>query len=465
MPQPGDIIGPYRILQRIGGGNFGEVFLAERHQATAAPPCALKLPKDDPDNPIDPDEFLREARIWVQASGNANVLPIRLADVIEGQPVIEMEYAQDGSLVKWLNQHSGKAPSFEAAIEMMSGILKGLGHLHGQTPPIIHLDLKPGNVLLQGDTPRIADFGLSRMLTSSGSGTVAGTIEYMAPEAFSVDNQPAPQTDLWAAGVILYRLLSGRLPFRGRDPAALMTAIKESAPDPLSSDVPEPLQAIVRRALDKDPAKRYTSAASMRQELQQAGWKLIWQASPQSDRQNDKPHTPPNAGVKLNINLDPSAPLPQPVPKRPERPPKADRVVKRAENESSPLPRPRLGILEFWPVAGLIVVMLLILTGLYLNDANNEPPVPAPSPRPPTPVPTLAPTPKPTATPKPPPKPAPTPQPTPPVIVPPKPRPTPAEKKIPPVVRPATPKPTPRPKKPDPDCIFSGLCPPAKNTI
>lgn len=467
MPGPGDIIGSYRIDKRIGGGNFGEVFKAEKYEAIVARPVALKIPKDDPDNPVDETKFLKEARIWVQASGHTNVLLIYEAfkDKDKGQLAIVSEYIKEGSLVEWLKQHGGKAPSFEDAVEMVSGILKGLEHLHGQSPPILHLDLKPGNVLVQGNTPRITDFGLSRLLTGSGSSAVAGTPEYMAPEAFGEGDKRTLQTDLWAVGVILYRLLSGRLPFRGNNPAARMRAILDNPPDPLPEEVPEPLKAVVRRALQKVPAQRYASAAEMRQALRQAWRQSESQASSEPARKSEEPRrgtsdkpaslprTQPDAGAKVKVDFVPAEAVPRPAPKR---------VVT--------IPQPRRRTWKFGQAIGVLVILLFTALGLYLNNSEKRL-IPPPTPRPPTPVPTFAPTPKPTptprptATPKPPPKPAPTPQPTPPVSVPPKLRPTPAEKKIPKVVRPATPKPAPRPKKPDPDCIFSGLCPPPKNTI
>src|SRR4029079_1070965 len=106
--------------------------------------------------------------------------------------------------------HGGAAPSIDKAVRMTSGILAGLEHLH--TKRIVHRDLKPANILLQGETPRLADFGIARVLKSTAhTGSIAGTPCYMAPEAF--DGDRSEQSDMWSTGVILYRLLSGRLPF------------------------------------------------------------------------------------------------------------------------------------------------------------------------------------------------------------------------------------------------------------
>lgn len=173
-------LGPYRLLTKLGRGSFGVVWLAEKQTAIATTKVALKLSRDQD---IDLEAFKQEAAIWVQASGHPNVLPLIDADVYDDQYVIVSEYVPDGSLAKWLNQHGGKAPSIEAATEMAEGILAGLGHLHEQR--IIHRDLKPDNILLQRDTPRLADFGIARLLRSGSSSTnISGTLLYMAPEAF-----------------------------------------------------------------------------------------------------------------------------------------------------------------------------------------------------------------------------------------------------------------------------------------
>lgn len=260
MAGAGEQIGPYTLTGKIGQGAFGEVWLAEWRTEIATTKVAVKIPLD---SEADIDLIKQEATLWVQASGHPNVLPIIEANIYDGRIVIVSEYAPNGSLSHWLAQHSGAAPSIEKAIEITNGILAGLHHLHGRR--IVHRDLKPPNVLLQGDIPRLSDFGISRVLSSSRSGVVAGTPQYMAPEAFNGERNE--KTDIWSAGVILYQLLSGRLPFPQKDAASLMGAIFNQQPDALPSTVPPALQAVAMRSLSKDPAQRYGDTAEMRNAL------------------------------------------------------------------------------------------------------------------------------------------------------------------------------------------------------
>jgi serine/threonine-protein kinase len=273
----GESVGPYTLIEKLGKGSFGQVWLAERRTAIATTQVALKTPVDDD---VNIDAIRQEASVWAQASGHPNVLPIIEANIYDGQVVIVSEYAPDGSLVEWLNRQGGAAP-VGAAVEIMSGILSGLEHLHSRR--IIHRDLKPANILLQGKTPRLADFGIARMLkTTSQSGVIAGTPAYMAPEAF--DGKRTEQTDLWSAGVIFYQLLSGRLPFPQTDLTSLMGAIVTRNPDPPPAQAPPALHDFLSRALQKDPAWRFASAAQMRAALEEAVGSVSFKSSQMTNR-------------------------------------------------------------------------------------------------------------------------------------------------------------------------------------
>ena len=264
MSEPNACIGPYTLHEKLGRGAFGVVWLATKRTALSEHQVALKLPTADE---IDIEAIRQEATVWEAAKGHPNIVAIIEADIYGDQVVIASEYVPDGSLGDWLHKHGGGAPNLEAAVSMTLGILAGLEHLHARR--IIHRDLKPANILLQANTPRLADFGLARCLKSTNSSsTVSGTFAYMSPEAF--DGKRLEQSDVWAAGVMLYQMLARVLPFPQTESPALLAAILTREPEPLPAEVPHALRAVVERALLKDPLKRYLTAAAMSADLRAA---------------------------------------------------------------------------------------------------------------------------------------------------------------------------------------------------
>lgn len=258
-----DNIGPYTLVKQLGRGAFGVVWLAERRGAIATTQVALKVTLDD--NP-DIEALRQEAELWVKAGGHPNVLPIIEAELYDGQVVIASEYAPDGALSDWLKKHNN-SPTVEGATNMIMGVLAGLKHLHSRR--IIHRDLKPANILLQGETPRLADFGVSRVVsTANHSSGVAGTPTYMAPEAFNGDRNE--QTDIWSVGVMFYQMLSGKVPFSRPDIPSLCIMIHTVDPPPLPTHIPVSVRKVVLGALEKDPYKRYKSADEMLKALQKS---------------------------------------------------------------------------------------------------------------------------------------------------------------------------------------------------
>ena len=380
MPKPNDRIGPYELIRKLGKGAFGEVWLAHDvdNLVASAPAVALKLPLDDD---VDLDAIRQEATVWVAASGHPNVLPMLEARLYDGQVVIASEYAPDGSLQQWLKAHGGKAPSQAAALEMTRGILAGLAHLHSRR--IVHRDLKPDNILLKGVTPRLADFGLSRVLRSTSmSAVVAGTPVYMAPEAFK--GRRNPQTDLWSVGVMLYQMLSGRFPFLSNDKYELYVRITNDEPAPI--EAPPWLQQVVVKALSKNPAERFQTAEEVQAALvepdrlhipyitakrseREEQW-LIEGRLPQQEQQLASEFEAAKAAQRRasqTTQLDKKRPKQQPLSLSPQTEPTALKPAPRVD--LSPAPKKSSG--KMFAVLGALV---LSVSGIiyWVNRSNSS---------------------------------------------------------------------------------------------
>jgi serine/threonine protein kinase len=297
-------IGQYELVRKLSKGGFGEVWLAEKKTPLVTKKVAIKLPFDEQ---IDFETLRQEATIWEQASGHPNVLPILDADIYDGQAVIVSEFAEEGSLADRLKIY-GKLP-VRKAVEITIGILNGLEYLHSKN--IIHRDIKPANILMHGDTPRLADFGISRALeTATVSSTIVGTESYMSPESF--EGMRSVQTDIWSVGVLLYKLLTGFLPFPQGQPMETMYAILMNEPAPLPETIPERLREIVYKALEKDrelngnPPRRYQTATEMREDLRNFLENYSESVSLQGETAGFSPNEPEETRatvVKLRIPL------------------------------------------------------------------------------------------------------------------------------------------------------------------
>lgn len=276
MFQAGQKFGQYRLIRKIAKGGFGEVWLSEKRSPLVTRTVAVKLPHA---GQVDVEAIRQEATLWEQASGHPNVVPLIDADIYDGQIVIASEYIEGGSLADRLRK-DGKIP-IEEAVSIVIGVLDGLEFLHAKN--IVHRDIKPANILMQDGAPRLTDFGISRAVENTlVSSTVVGTHPYMSPESF--EGFRSVQTDVWSVGVLLYHLLTGKLPFPPGKPSEIMYAVLLKEPAPLPDEIPPFLQQIIYKALEKDrepnrqPPRRYQTAAGMRQDLESF---LTWFRSPQ----------------------------------------------------------------------------------------------------------------------------------------------------------------------------------------
>ncbi|MBI3406772.1 MAG: protein kinase [Planctomycetes bacterium] len=259
-------LGPYRILGVIGQGGMGTVFKAEDPRLGRL--VAIKVPHSSKLHQADStgrQRFLREARVAAPIR-HPHVCPIHDVGEHHGFPYVVMTYLEGGSLAECLAK-SGKFADCKAAAELTRQVATGLAALHEHN--VIHRDLKPGNILIDGAGKAVlTDFGLARPDDDSDltdEGEIMGTVSYMAPEQADDAESVGPAADIYSLGVVLYQMLTGRLPFRGRKVQILSKIAKDAPPPPSSfrSDLDPKLEAIVQKAMAREPAERYSNAAAM----------------------------------------------------------------------------------------------------------------------------------------------------------------------------------------------------------
>ncbi len=271
----GLVVPGYEILGELGRGGMGVVYLAR--QVRLQRPCAMKMIlAGHHAGSAATARFLSEAET-VAKLRHPNVVQIYTIGEHDGRTYIELEYVEGGSLAQKLDG-TPWAPLRAAAMLETLALATGEAHRLG----IIHRDLKPGNVLLTNDgIPKLADFGLAKSIDSDSgltqSGAIMGSPSYMAPEqAEGNAKRVGSAADLYALGVILYELLTGRPPFRGATVFETVQQVKTAEPVPpsrLVPGVPGDVETIVLKCLQKDPARRYESAAALADDLRrfQAG--------------------------------------------------------------------------------------------------------------------------------------------------------------------------------------------------
>ncbi|HEX6208512.1 MAG TPA: Stk1 family PASTA domain-containing Ser/Thr kinase, partial [Actinomycetota bacterium] len=260
--------GRYQILARVAAGGMGEVFRA--HDPVLNREVALKMLHPTLAGDTDfIDRFRREARSAAKLS-HPNIVAVHDWGQAGETYFMVMEYIRGPNLRTVLADGVPLQPA--QAAEVLSQVLAALGHAHEHG--IVHRDVKPENILItkQG-VVKVADFGLARALAESrvthAPGTVTGTVQYLAPE--QIQGEPAdPRTDLYAAGVVLYELLVGRVPFTGETSVAIAYRhLQDPMPVPSSANpmVPTSLDEVVAHATEKDRERRVESAERMRKEL------------------------------------------------------------------------------------------------------------------------------------------------------------------------------------------------------
>jgi formylglycine-generating enzyme required for sulfatase activity/dienelactone hydrolase len=264
----GQTISHYRITERLGGGGMGLVYKAvdvRLNRFVALKFLSASLTKD----PGAKERFIQEAQA-ASALDHPNICTIHEIDETPDRELfLTMAYYQGETLKQRIERG---ALAIDEAVDVAVQITQALARAHGSG--IVHRDIKPANLMLpKGGPVKIVDFGIAKLIGHSDitkTGTTVGTVAYMSPETIR-GAEAGPAADVWAVGVVLYEMLTGRRPFEGKDDLAVISRILDHPTPPVGAHrpgLPDRLQRTVARALEKDVAKRYPSAIELLTDLQ-----------------------------------------------------------------------------------------------------------------------------------------------------------------------------------------------------
>lgn len=275
--EPGQILaGKYRVERVIGEGGMGVVVAAYHLHLDEHVAIKFLLP-EVVNNEEAVGRFAREARAAVKIKSEHVARVVDVGTLESGSPYMVMEYLQGADLAGQVSK-DGALP-IEAVVEYVLQACEALAEAH--SIGIVHRDLKPANLFLTrraDGSPciKVLDFGISKMTSGAGSmsmtrtATVMGSPLYMSPEQMTSTRDVDARTDIWALGAILYELLSGRTPFNADTMPQLCAMILQQQPQPVRDfrpDIPDGLQQVVLRCLEKDPARRFPTVAELAQAL------------------------------------------------------------------------------------------------------------------------------------------------------------------------------------------------------
>lgn len=273
-PQGREQIGDYRLIRKLGQGGMGEVYLA--HQLSLDRPAALKvLAKHLADNQDFVKRFYREARAMAKVD-HPQTVRVFAVDEADGIHFVAMEFIDGKSLQDWLNKLG--TISVGDAVHVILRCAEALEVAHNMN--MVHRDIKPDNVMLtKRGQVKVSDFGLAKALddeemSMTQSGTGLGTPYYMAPEQARNAKYVDRRSDIYALGITLYHLLTGKLPFTGNSAMEVVLAKEQGRYESvrkLNSAVPDKLDLIIGKMIEKKPEQRFQDCGELIRALASLG--------------------------------------------------------------------------------------------------------------------------------------------------------------------------------------------------
>jgi hypothetical protein len=263
-PRLRTVIAGYRLEERIGRGGMGVVYRAEHINLRRRAAVKIIAP-DLAESEGFRDRFTREARI-AAALQHPNIVTVYDAGEVDGLLYLAMQYIEGSDLAAMLRSERLLRPY--RAVDVCGQVASALDAAHAMG--LIHRDVKPANVLIEGRTAFLTDFGLTKRIEGSHTqlthaGDVVGTIHYVAPEQIEGGSVDA-RTDVYSLGCLVYHCLTGQVPYpRETDVAVIYAHLSEAPPriTALRPELPEGLDAVIAKALDKSPDRRFPSCGDL----------------------------------------------------------------------------------------------------------------------------------------------------------------------------------------------------------
>ncbi len=384
----GQNVGKYRVLDKIGRGGMGTVYRA--HDETLDRDVAIKVLNPELNDPEVVQRFRAEA-VTVARLNDPGIATIYELLQHDDQWLMVMEFVRGETLERLIDRAGALAP--ERAADLCTQALTALGHAHRMG--VVHRDLKPANLMMtESGIIKIMDFGIARVAGTdhiTNAGFMMGTPAYMAPEQV-LGQEVDARTDLYAMGVVLYRLVTGKLPFRGDTPFAVAQSQVKDLPTPVRlarEGAPVWLEMVTARALAKLPAARFQTAEEFSQALRSGVSGFPLDAVTTAGVPSDRPAT------TLAVDIE----APTVASARPA--PASSAVTEHSKGPATiTLKRSNLTALV---AGGALIVLLLIGVGGYLirsrTPAAAPASVPGTAPAAAAPAPAVAPPPQPASAP------------------------------------------------------------------
>jgi len=365
-------IGRYDILQMVGRGGMGVLYRARDPMLERDVALKMMLVDFSLDQTAR-ERFQREAKAVARLQ-HRNVVTIHELGEHDGAPFIVMEFLSGQDLEALLT--AGKPMTLSEKLDVAIQLCEGLGYAHEQG--IVHRDIKPSNVrVLEDGTVKILDFGIAKFAVSTvtQSGTIMGTASYMSPE--QIMGQPVDgRADLFSAGVLLFEMLGGKKPFAGDSATAVVYQIMHVEPPTIRSvvpDLPDALDEIVSRALQKKADDRYSRASEMASDLQMVKMMLdLPLNSGDGSMAAAAAGTGASAAPRMSTDKLFATTIGMKKPSGPMPPPRAATDSAVAAPVVAPPETKKTSPVMWIGVAAAVVV--LVLGGMYLMRGTSEPP-------------------------------------------------------------------------------------------